>query len=239
MSKGKREFIEGMRDCSPLVLGAVPFGIIFGTLAIQNGLTLGQTMALSLIVFAGSAQFVAVGLFAAGATPEVLILTTFVVNLRHILYAATLAPKTRHLSPAVRALMAFILTDESFAVSSARYTSDRDPEYRHFYYFGASLLMYVNWQLCSLLGALFGSAMQGAADWGLDFAMPVAFIGMLVPYLRTVSVSVAVVTASFVSVATYSWPNRLGLVIATLGGIGMGYLVSKIWEERTTHHAVD
>ncbi|MCX7788446.1 MAG: AzlC family ABC transporter permease [Spirochaetes bacterium] len=231
MSKSKREFIEGMRDCSPLVLGAVPFGIIFGTLAIQNGLTFGQTMALSLIVFAGSAQFVAVGLFAAGASPQVLILTTFVVNLRHVLYAATLAPKTRHLSGTVRALMAFVLTDESFAVSAARYTSEKDPEYRHCYYFGASLLMYVNWQLCSLIGALFGKAIPGASQWGLDFAMPVAFIGMLVPYLRTVSFSVAAVTAGLVSVITYSWPNRLGLVIAAFAGILTGYLVFRVRRE--------
>jgi len=231
MSKGTREFIQGMRDCSPLVLGAVPFGIIFGTLAIQKGLTFGQTMALSLIVFAGSAQFVAVGLFAAGASPQVLLLTTFVVNLRHVLYAATLAPKTKHLSGKVRALMAFVLTDESFAVSSARYTSEKDSDYRHFYYFGASFLMYVNWQLCSLLGALFGSALPGTTEWGLDFAMPVAFIGMLVPYLRTVSLSVAAGTASLFSVATYSWPNRLGLLVASVGGILAGYLVYRIRRE--------
>ncbi|GAB4221766.1 MAG: AzlC family ABC transporter permease [Spirochaetales bacterium] len=231
MSKGKREFIEGMRDCSPLVLGAVPFGIIFGTLAVQSGLTLGQTMALSLIVFAGSAQFVALGLFAGGASPQIILLTTFVVNLRHILYAATLAPKTRHLSGKVRALMAFVLTDESFAVSSGRYSSERDPEYRHVYYFGASLLMYANWQLCSLLGALFGSTLPGASEWGLDFAMPVAFIGMLVPYLRTVPFSVAAVMAGIVSVATVHWPNRSGLLVAALSGMMAGYIVFRIRKE--------
>ncbi len=228
MTRSRKEFFEGMRNISPLVLGAIPFGIIFGTLAVKNGLTLGQTMALSLIVFAGSAQFIAVGLFAAGAGWQILLLTTFIVNLRHILYAATLAPKTKALPGPVRALMAFLLTDESFAVSVGRYMSEKDPEYRHYYYFGASLFMYVNWQVFSFVGAMFGKVLPGAAEWGLDFAMPVAFIGMLVPYLRSISMGIAAVSAATVAVATLAWPNKLGLVVASFAGILLGFGVERL-----------
>ena len=217
------EFLAGARDTVPLIVGAVPFGIIFGTLAVRNGLTLGQTMALSLAVFAGSAQFIAVGLFAAGASAGVILLTTFIVNLRHLLYSATLAPGVRHLPGPLKAAMAFWLTDETFAVAAVRYTREENPEYRHVYYLGSAILMYANWQACSLVGALFGNLIPGAADWGLDFAMPVTFLGMLVPYLRSLPMVSAAAAAGAVSLAAYGMPNKMGLITAAAAGIAAGF----------------
>ena len=222
-SQQKREFLSGARDTIPLIVGAVPFGIIFGTLAVKTGLTLGQTMALSLVVFAGSAQFIALGLFAAGASAGIIILTTFVVNLRHLLYSATLAPGVRGLPGPLKAVMAFWLTDETFAVAAPRYAAEGDPEVRHLYYLGSAVLMYANWQLCSLAGALFGNLIPGAADWGLDFAMPVTFIGMLVPYLRSLPMTAAAAAAGTVALAAGGLPNKLGLILAAAAGIAAGF----------------
>ncbi len=221
----KREFLAGARDTVPLIVGALPFGIIFGTLAVKNGLSLGQTMALSLVVFAGSAQFIALGLFAAGAAPGVVLLTTFVVNLRHLLYSATLAPGVRGLPGPLKALMAFLLTDETFAVAAPRYGDGGDPDTRHYYYLGSALAMYGNWQAASLAGALFGNLIPGAAQWGLDFAMPVTFIGMLVPYLRNPSMLTAAVAAGAAALAAQGLPHKLGLVAAAAVGVAAGFAV--------------
>jgi 4-azaleucine resistance transporter AzlC len=223
----KREFLSGAKTTFPLVIGAVPFGIIFGTLAVKTGLTVGHTMALSLVVFAGSAQFIAIGFFAAGASWQIILLTTFIVNLRHLLYSATLAPKVHGLSGRLRALMAFFLTDETFAAVAPRFSTDTEPENRHWYYLGSALYMYTNWQICSLIGALFGNLIPGAADWGLDFAMPVAFIGMLVPYLRSLPMAAAAAAAGLVSVAAYGLPNKLWLILAAAAGILAGLLVDR------------
>jgi len=217
-------FLAGARDIFPLIVGAVPFGIIFGTLSVRAGLSLVETMALSIVVFAGSAQFIAVGLFAAGTPWQIVLLTTFVVNLRHMLYSAAVAPRTKHLSPAIKAGMAFLLTDEAFAVAAPRLSGE---EYGDFtgYYFGAALFMYVNWQICSLVGALFGNLIPGAASWGLDFAMPVTFIGMPVPYLRNLPMVAAASCAGIAALLCFPLPNKLWIVTAAAVGIAAGLAV--------------
>ncbi len=126
MSSPRAEFLAGMKATIPLVIGAVPFGIIFGALAITSGVSVLGTMALSIFVFAGSAQFIGVGLVAAGASIPVIVLTTFVVNLRHALYSATLAPYVRHLRQRWLLPLAYFLTDESFVIASTHYAQPGD-----------------------------------------------------------------------------------------------------------------
>jgi 4-azaleucine resistance transporter AzlC len=225
--------LEGARDSLALVLGAIPFGIIFGALAARNGLSLAAAMGMSLFVFAGSAQFIALGLVAAGAALPVILLTTFVVNLRHLLYAATLTPRMRSLPRGQKALSAFLLTDESFAVLASRIAKEgsgprlTDAELGS-YYLGSAIFMYAEWQLSTLIGALFGNLIPGVATWGLDFAMPVAFIGMTAPYLRSLPTALAAASAGAISLAASGLPNKLGLMAAALGGIAVGSAVDAI-----------
>jgi 4-azaleucine resistance transporter AzlC len=151
-----REFFQAMRDMLPLLVGAMPFGIIYGTLAASAGLSAAQAIGMSLLVFAGSAQFIALSLLSGGAGMAVVLLTTLVVNLRHALYSATLQPFVRHLPARWRVPLAFWLTDEAFAVVQHRYAEEDSTVYKHWYFFGAALAMYLNWQLCTLIGVLFG-----------------------------------------------------------------------------------
>ncbi len=124
----RSEFWDGVRATFPLVVGAIPFGIIFGALAVNSGLSVGATAAMSAFVFAGSAQFVATGLVAGGAGILVIILTTFVVNLRHSLYSATLAPHVKHLPQRWLVPLGFWLTDETFLVVAERFRrTDQSP----------------------------------------------------------------------------------------------------------------
>lgn len=225
------EFWTGARDTLPLIVGAIPFGLIFGALGVASGLSFAGTLAMSAFVFAGSAQFIALGLLAAGTGWPVIVLTTFVVNLRHLLYAASLLPHLRHLPRRWHVPMAFWLTDETFAVTIQRYSRAGGASHRRWYYLGSALAMYGNWQLCTFLGLTFGRAIPDASAWGLEFAMPVTFIGMILPYLQTRPMGVSVLVSGGVSLAAHSLPNKLGLMLAAVAGIAAG-LVSEWWAAR-------
>ena len=222
-----REFLTGVRDTFPLIVGAIPFGIIFGTLSIAAGLSMAATLAMSAIVFAGSAQFIAVGLVAAGSGWPIIVLTTFVVNLRHALYSATLAPFVSKLPHRWQIPLAFWLTDETFAVVVDRCIRLNPPPGTRWYFLGSALAMYINWQICTFLGVTLGQMLPDAAAWGLDFAMPVTFIGMTLPYLKNRAMVATTVVAGFSALLTFSMPHKLGLMAATLAGIAAGVLVEK------------
>lgn len=229
-----REFIRGAKDTIPLTIGAMPFGIIFGALAIsgERALTPTAAMGMSLIVFAGSAQFIALGLYSQGIGLPFIVFATFIVNLRHALYAASLAPFMRHLRQRWLAPLGFLLTDETYAVVISRFHTDGKIPHGQWYYLGSALPFYFNWQLCTLVGIVAGSQF-GAASWGLDFAMTVTFIGIVAPLVKSRPMLACALAAAGTSLATYSLPNRLGLLIGGLAGIAVGLLIE--WAEATRH----
>lgn len=222
------EFWAGARDILPLVVGAIPFGIIFGTLATSSGLSAGGALAMSALVFAGSSQFIAVGMIATGTGWLLIVLTAFVVNLRHLLYAVSLLPYIKALPQQWKVPLAFFLTDEAFAVVIRRYESpDRSP-FKQWYYLGAALTMYINWQLCTLLGVTAGQLIPNASEWGLDFAMSVTFIGIVIPYLKTRPMLVAIIAAGLAAVIANPLPHKLGLIVAAVIGIAAGVYTEKL-----------
>ena len=227
-SSPRSEFWAGGRDTIPLIIGAIPFGLIFGALASASGLSFAAGMGMSTVVFAGSAQFIAVGLVAAGTGWPLIVLTTFVVNLRHALYSATLAPHVVHLPQRWQIPMAFGLTDETFAVAVKRYNQGDDSPHKRWYYLGSMVFMYTNWQICTFLGLTAGQLIPNAAAWGLDFAMPVTFIGMVIPYLTTRPMALATVVAGAVALLAYPLPHNLGLIVASLAGIAAGTLFERL-----------
>lgn len=229
------EFIAGAKATLPLIVGAIPFGIIFGTLAEPSGLSTLGALAMSLIVFAGSSQFIALGLLSAGAALPVIIATTFIVNLRHMLYAANLVPKIRHLPQKWRALMAFGLTDETFAAVSNRYLLQDDVRYAHWFYLGSFVAMYSNWVLCTALGVGLGELFPDMTEWGLDFAMSVTFIGMVIPHLKDKPMWGAVIVAGVMAIATISMPHKLGLIVAAVCGIAVGFSLQMILKRQANN----
>ncbi len=208
-----------------MVVGAIPFGIIFGALAINAGLSVAATIAMSLFVFAGSSQFVAAGLLTQGAGIVVIILTTFVVNLRHALYSASLGPYLSRLPQRWLMPLGFWLTDETYAVVVQRYARADESPFKHWYHLGSSVLMYGNWLLCTLIGMVAGTQLQGMANWGLEFAMVVTFIGIVVPLLRNLPMLLCAVVAGSISFLLREWPNQLGLMVAALAGIAAAMVV--------------
>ena len=204
----------GMKDCAPLILAAIPFGIIYGALGQSTELSMWTVLAMSVFVFAGSAQFIAVGLVASATSWPVIVLTTFFVNFRHLLYAANLLPHTKDFKQRVRLPMAFLLTDESFAVASNYLQQHGDKPNFNWYYFGAAGLMYLNWQLSTLVGMFIGQSIPDMANWGLDMAMVVAFIGIVVPCLHNRATLACALVAGGLSLITFDWPHKTGLLFS-------------------------
>lgn len=226
-----REFWAGAQQTLPLIVGAIPFGIIFGTLAQSSGLSFGGAMGMSAIVFAGSSQFIALGLLSAGTPLGMIVLTTWVVNLRHLLYAVSLVPYVQHLSQVWKLPLGFWLTDENFMVAIQRYRQQDLSRYKHWFQLGSAMAMYVNWQLSTLLGLTLGQSIPNAAGWGLDFAMVATFIGMTVPYLTNRPMVATVLISGVTAIAARDLPHQLGLMVAAIAGIVTGMLMENYLEK--------
>lgn len=217
-----KEFARGAKDTIPMMVGAAPFGLIFGVIAVSAGLTPGAVMGFSAIVFAGSAQFIAAKLFADGLGISLIIFTTFVVNLRHALYSASLGPYMKDLSQKWMLPLAFWLTDETYAVVINHY--ETDAPYKHWYQLGSSVTMYANWQVWTIIGLVAGTQLEGIADLGLEFALVVTFIGIVIPMLTTRPMLLTAVVAAVVSVLARGIPNNGGLMVASIVAIASGIM---------------
>jgi 4-azaleucine resistance transporter AzlC len=224
----RAEFWAGVKATFPLVVGAFPFGIIFGALAITAGVTRRAAQAMSLFVFAGSAQFIAAGLIAQETGLAVIVVTTLVVNLRHMLYAATLAPYTRDLPQRWMLPLGFWLTDESFVVVAERYRRADGSPHKHWFFLGSAVFMYLLWQISTYIGIIAGGLIEDPLKWGLDFSLIVTFIGMLVPMLKDKSVGAAVAASGIAALLLRDLPNKLGLILAALIGVGAGMLAHRL-----------
>ena len=224
----RSEFFIGARDTLPLVIGAIPFGIIFGTLSGSAGLSAAATMGMSLFVFAGSAQFIAMGLVAAGTVWPMVILATFVVNFRHLLYTATLLPHLKRLPPGWQVPLAFGLTDETFVVAVRRWGRRDGSCHKHWYQLGSTVFMYTNWNICTVVGLFAGRMLQDIGGWGLDFAMVAAFIGMVIPYLVDRPNVCAALAAGISALVFNGLPHKLGLIAASIVGISAGVAAERL-----------
>ncbi len=237
-SLNRDQFVAGARAELPILFGVVPFGLIFGAVAVAGGLSPPVAQAMSSVIFAGSAQFIGAQLMAAGTPSLVLLATTFVVNLRHLLYSASLAPHVHHLPLRWRLLLAYLLTDEAFAVTIVHYTDPHSPPAaRHWYYLGAGLALWTSWQISTALGVFFGAAVPAA--WSLDFALALTFIGIVVPTLRDRPHTSAALAAALVAVLTFAWPYKLGLMAAALVGIAVGVVLESRFGRHEGRRTID
>jgi 4-azaleucine resistance transporter AzlC len=235
----RTEFRAGAGDSAPMLLGAAPFAVIFGTLATTGVLSPAGALAMSLLVFAGASQFIALTLLAGGAGLPVLAFTTFVVNVRHALYSATLRPHVAHLGRRWRMALAFGLTDETFAVVQRRYAAPGPVGQRHWYYFGSCVAMYVNWVLWTAVGLWIGGAVDGLQSLGLEFAMAATFTGIVAPLLKTRPALAAAVASAGVALAAHALPYKLGLMLAAVAGVAVGACVEHLGTDAAAARAED
>jgi len=218
-----------MRQTMPIVLGYLPVGFAYGVLALKTGLSPLNTVLMSVLVFAGSAQLIAVGLLAAGAAPLSIAATTFVVNLRHVLMAASLAPHLKSWSRSRLAWFGFQLTDETFALHSLRFIrGEADPAET----FAVNAVAQGAWVAGTLLGVAAGGVVADVRPLGLDYALPAMFIALVVGQVRDrVHVLVGLVSAALALVLFAVGMQQWNVIVATLCGAGLGTGVA-VWTRR-------
>jgi branched chain amino acid efflux pump len=220
MSNQRREFARGIRAQAPLLLGVAPFGMAYGAYAVKSGLSVGLAQAMSVIVFGGASQFVAVRLIVRSVPDAIIVLAVLLVNLRHILYSASLAPYLDRLPKRWRWALAYVLTDEAYATAIARYRQpDASPD-KHWFLLGSGTALWVTWQLTTAMGVFVGAAVPDS--WSLDFALPLTLLAILVPALKDRPSLAAAMIAGAIALAGFRWPYGTGLLMAMLFGMAAG-----------------
>ena len=213
------EFGLGVRDQLPLQLGVVPFGVVFGVLGTSSGLSPLEAVLMSSLVFGGASQIVFVQLWAAGAPPIIVGGSVAIVNARHLLYSAAMAPYLASKPLSWRIVLAYLLTDEAFIVSSKRFQSDH-AELAHFHLLGSGLTLWVCWQSATVFGVFAGTSIP--ESWHLEFAIPLTFIALIAPLLRNWPHVAACLVAAGVAVMGQALPYNSWLILAAALGVMVG-----------------
>jgi len=217
-------FSLGLRSVMPMLLGVAPFGVIYGVVALQSGIPALAAMAMSSIVFAGSAQFLLAQLVGAGAPLLLTAGAVGLVNLRHALYSASVAPVLAHLPRRWKILLAYLLTDEAYAAAiphlMAVEANSPHAAQAHWILFGSGFGLWAGWQLATLAGVLLGA--QLPSNLGLEFALPLTFIAIVVPMIVDRARLVAALAAGAVAVILAAMPYKVGLFIAATAGLVAG-----------------
>jgi len=214
-------FERGFWALAPLWLGVIPFALAFAVTARAAGLSLLETQALSVFVFAGAAQFSAVGLIAVGAAGLEIVLTTLLLNVRHLLYGLSLG-RVFHLAPRERPVAAFFLTDEAFGVAAAA------KERSFAFLMGIELSLFLMWNLATFSGFLLGATIPDPAQLGVDVIFPLAFVALLVPLVGTrVEVVVAVCAGALAYGLQQSLPGGLPILITGIAGSLLGAFLTR------------
>lgn len=220
------EALAALRECLPIVLGVIPFGITCGIMGLTAKLSGTETILMSLFVFAGASQFIGITMLSSGVTSAgVIILTTLLVNLRHLIMGSSLAPFMIRLPFPIQGLLAFFLTDEAYALTISRIHKEG---YSAIYQLTVSTILYFVWILSTAAGVILGSYIPDPLAWGLDFAMPATFLVLLMPLLSTrISLLVFVIAAIISVMAALYLPGKWYIIIACLVASLMGGLLEE------------
>ncbi|AIG26657.1 AzlC family ABC transporter permease [Brevibacillus laterosporus] len=223
-------FIKGVKDCIPTLLGYLSIGIAAGVIQKAAGLSIAEIALISLILYAGSAQFIAAGMMATGSSLTAIIITILFVNLRHILLSAALAPYFRHLSPLRNMLVGSLLTDETFgvAISETAKKNQISEKWMH----GLNITAYLNWFVANLAGAFLAQWISNPEKFGLGFALPAMFIGILILTMLgrskiKLDIVVAIIAVVIAVGSTFLLSSSMGVIVATIIASTIGMVVEK------------
>jgi len=216
-----KDFLTGVQAALPILLGVIPFAMISGVAAVGVGLSPFDSFGMSVIVFAGASQLAVFQLIKNGSPWIIMLLTAWIINLRFIMYSAALAPSLQKLSNAKKSLLAYMLSDQAFGLSTGYFARHTDIDQRWFY-FGAALTVWITWQISAVAGSLLGTLIP--ASWRFDFAFPLSFMALMFGALRDRPTVVAALAGGLMAVIAKGLPYNIGLVLATMVGIGCGLL---------------
>ena len=226
MSTKKNEFFMGAKEIMPHHLGVFPFGLVFGVLAVASGLSNLEAILMSSIVFGGASQIVFVQLWSTGVPSFIVGSSVAIVNLRHLLYSASLTKYVEKLPLRWRMTLAYLLTDQSYAVMISKYRDKEFSKYSHYYFLGSGITLWLGWQIATIFGVLGASLIS--EEWSLTFAVSLTFIAIVVPLLKTKADLIACLTAGILSIVLQPLPWKLWLIFAGLGGIFAGWIATTL-----------
>ncbi len=222
------DFLSGVRVSLPILLGIVPFGMVAGVAAVSVGIPAIHALAMSVFIFAGASQLAATELIGRDAPIAVVVLTVLVVNLRMMMYSASIAPYFERESARWKAALAYPLTDQAYAVSLMKFRADEDVG-KKWYYLGVALSLWFAWQVSTVAGILLGAKVPGS--WHLGFTVPLVFLAVLIPAVTDRPTLVAAIVGGVTAVAANGLPFDLGLIIGAIVGIGAGLLTEGLQTE--------
>lgn len=197
-----------------------PFGLVTGVAMAAGGIPPLEAMAMSVMVYAGASMLAATQLLAGDTPVLVIVLTALFINLRFMMYSASMRPHLASLAPRWKLLAGYLLADNALALSIARFTEHPHMPHKAAYYFGAAVPVWLTWQVTVGAGILVGAGLP--AHWRLEFAAPLAFIALTVPLLRDRAMVAAALAAAVIAVAAWSLPMRLGIAAAAVVGLAAG-----------------
>lgn len=224
MSSQRSDFLAGLRESTPVVLAAAPFGVLFGALAVDNGLTVGQAVFMSATVFAGASQMVGIELFGGDVVPWLIVFSIFAVNFRHVLYSASIGRHFASMTPVQKALAFFLLVDPLYAAGEIRV--ERKKEITFGWYLGMGALLYVAWVTEAWIGAIFGGLIPDPERFGIDFLLPIYFLGILIGFRRRPNWLPVVLASGVGSIVAYKfvgspWHVSLGAIVGIVVAVLM------------------
>ena len=218
-------FIKGILDILPLMIPVVPFGIIYGVIGVEIGFSPMEVFAMSFVIFAGSSQIAFAQLFAAGASPLVMISSVAVINSRHILYGAVLAEYLGKLRLTWKILLSYLMADQAFSVSSAYFKKNIKNKNVHFHMLGSGLTLWSLWQLSTLIGIVLGNIVP--AQLGLEFAIPLTFFSLILSELRKLDHIVIILISGICSVLTYNFPFKIYIIFSAIFSLAISIMINK------------
>lgn len=220
-----RDFLRGLQRSVPIIISAMPFALLFGALAIDNGLSVGQAVLMSATIFAGASQMVGIELFGHNAAPWVIAFSIFVVNLRHLLYSATSGRRMRAFTPVQRAIAFFFMTDPHFAETERE--AERLGGFSFPWCLGLGLGVYLSWVAETALGAVFGKLIPDPRVWGIDFLLTIYFLGLVMGFRKRAFWLPVVLVSAAASVLAYRtvgspWHVSLGALVGVIFAAAFG-----------------
>jgi 4-azaleucine resistance transporter AzlC len=220
-------FLSGARAIAPVALALAPLGLAFGTTAMGSGLSMLQALGMSVFILSGAAQLAALPLVSADASVAVVVLTVLVINLRFVLYSASLAPHFKNLSAGWKALLSYLIIDQAYAEAITRFDRGEVEEHaRRWYFLGVTLPIVAVWLTCTVGGVYLGSwVLEG---WSLDFVLPLIFIALAVPAVKNRATGAAALFAGVTALLAASMPLNLGLLTAALVGVSGGLVAESV-----------
>jgi predicted branched-subunit amino acid permease len=229
---GTHAFMHGVHTASPFTTGVIPFGLIAGVSAAGMGMSLTTTMGMTLLFYSGSAQIAVLQLLQNGALPVTMVITALVINLRFLMYSASLAPHLHHLPRRKTWPLSYLLADQVFALFSLRSASGELGRHAFHYYVGAAITMWLGWTLAVLAGVILGARIPEA--WSLGFAIPLSFLALLIPSIRSAATLCAALVGGALAVLAIDLPYNLGMLTASLGGVIAGLTVEHLRKDLDT-----